>query len=156
MYCGYQIAFTAQQFYIKYKMNKEYLSSLPDEMLVVVSSNEKIQWEEEGHEFYLNGTLHDVVKTKTIEGVDYYYAVNDEQENSLLENNRNYFGNQPLNNQSKKTLIVLEKIKQLYCEIQLLDHFRYHQLYILQPMNTDDVFIQHAFHEVIIPPPKTA
>ena len=136
-------------------MNKEYLSSLPDEMFVVVSSNEKIQWEEEGYEFYLNGNLHDVVKTKTIEGVNYYYAVNDEQENKLLENNRNYFENKPLSNQNKRTLIVLEKIKQLYYEIQLLDHFKFHQLYNLQSMNMDDVFIQHAFHEVIIPPPKT-
>ena len=136
-------------------MNKEYLSSLPDEMLVVVSSNEKIQWEEEGHEFYLNGTLHDVVKTKTLEGVDYYYAVNDEQENNLVEKNSIYFGNKPLTDQSKSRLIILEKIKQLYCEIQLLNHIKYYELYFIQPFNTDDAFLQHDFHEVIKPPPRT-
>ena len=48
------------------------------------ANKQAIYWEEEGEEFFFNGEIYDLVKTKNVAGKVYLYCINDEKENELI------------------------------------------------------------------------
>ena len=73
--CGYQLFFIAQQFRIKYNLNKEYLTSLSDQTFLRIQENKNIDWEERGVEMLINGEMYDVIKTKNITTFKIFYRM---------------------------------------------------------------------------------
>ena len=49
------------------------------------ANKQAIYWEEEGEEFFFNGEIYDLVKTKNVAGKLYVYCINDEKENELID-----------------------------------------------------------------------
>ena len=60
------------------------------------ANKQAIYWEEEGKEFFLNGEIYDLVKTKNVAGKIYFYCINDEKENELI----NQYNSRVKNNSS--------------------------------------------------------
>jgi hypothetical protein len=84
---GYYFIYSFQQWQLKATIKKELFSALPESSLEVIIAEEHagaIQWQEEGNEFYLNGTLYDVVKVKKADHKTIIYCLNDYKEKHLL------------------------------------------------------------------------
>ena len=68
-------------------MKELIISKTPDSaeiFFVTEINNPEIKWEEAGSEFYLNGKLYDIVKTKNITGRVFLFCLNDEKESKLF------------------------------------------------------------------------
>ncbi len=84
----YVVAHQAQE------QRKEYIrkflyQSIDENTLTVIdytTNNKNISWEEEGKEFFFNGNMYDLVKTKLINDKTYVYCINDEKEKELIDN----------------------------------------------------------------------
>ena len=87
-------------------MEKELLAHIPASSLEVIIAEQfgdRIQWEEKGKEFSLDGILYDVVRINKSDGRTFLYCINDKQEKQLLENlakavNANHGNKQEKNN----------------------------------------------------------
>lgn len=71
----------------KEAVKEKIFRQIKDEELEIISvNNQKIYWEEEGKEFFLNGKMYDVVKTKTVNGMVMLYCINDKKEKAYIDN----------------------------------------------------------------------
>lgn len=82
---GYYCLHSLQQYQVRKEIRKAILASIPESELEIISANDKLEWEEEGKEFYLDGHMYDVVSTKLLNGKTYYYCINDTKEKQLLD-----------------------------------------------------------------------
>jgi hypothetical protein len=72
----------------KTEFKEKMKASLPDSAFTMFewqAVKTKVNWEEEGKEFWLNGQLYDVVMQKTVNGKKYVYCLNDEKEEQIVE-----------------------------------------------------------------------
>ena len=63
--------------------------NINDDILTVIdftTNKQKIYWEEEGKEFFFNGDMYDLIKTKNVQGKIFFYCINDEKEKELINN----------------------------------------------------------------------
>jgi len=84
---GYRIIFAFRQYQIREEVKQRLLASIPEKMLDVIDADlnkEKIEWEDEGREFYLQGQLYDIAYTKIVNGRVLIYCLNDVKEEKLL------------------------------------------------------------------------
>lgn len=68
-------------------MKAQLFANLPESSLesIVLENNEAhIIWKDDGKEFYLNGELYDLVKTKDLNGKTILYSINDGKEKQIL------------------------------------------------------------------------
>ena len=65
------------------------------------ANRQAIYWEEEGEEFFFNGEIYDLVKTKNVAGKLYLYCINDEKENELIDQ---YNGSVKNNSSTEKNI----------------------------------------------------
>lgn len=72
-----------QQELIKEDMARQVASQLPNSELIKIQDSKNIAWEEEGKEFYVDHQFYDVVKTEKINGVVWYYCINDKMQTKL-------------------------------------------------------------------------
>ena len=90
----------------KESIKEKIIAQLKEEDLEVVSfSNKNIYWEEEGKEFYLNGEMYDVVKTKTINGKLMLYCINDKKEKQLIDNYNSITKNNSSSDKKGKNIV---------------------------------------------------
>jgi hypothetical protein len=86
---GYYILCTYQQYQVKKEVERQLLASSLHEsemdIFVLQEYQDKLTWEEEGKEFYLDGEMYDVVKTKEQGGQIILYCLKDTREKQLLE-----------------------------------------------------------------------
>ena len=85
---GYYFIYAYEQHLIKEEIKEEILASMPEsslELMVEEQYSDKIEWEEDGKEFYLNGEMYDVAKIKHENGKTLLYCVNDKKEKDLLD-----------------------------------------------------------------------
>ena len=74
-----------QKEYIKELLQK----NLADEVMTIIdftANKEKIYWEEEGKEFFYEGEMYDLVKTKNENEKIFFYCINDTKEKELINN----------------------------------------------------------------------
>lgn len=74
-----------QKKYIKELLHK----NVADELLTIIdftTKKEKIYWEEEGKEFFYEGEMYDLVKTKNENEKTFFYCINDKKEKELINN----------------------------------------------------------------------
>lgn len=85
---GYRIYYSYKQHQAKESAKQKLLASIPENLLDVIDADRNkaaIEWEEEGHEFYLHGQLYDVAYTKNVNGKMFIYCLNDTREEGLLK-----------------------------------------------------------------------
>jgi len=82
---GYHFIYLFQQHEIKEKQELEVLKKLPRSLLQRIENNDKIEWEEEGREFYYDNALYDVVETTKEDNKLVYYVINDIKEKKIID-----------------------------------------------------------------------
>jgi hypothetical protein len=84
---GYYFVMRHHQHEQKEAVKEKIFRQLKDEELEVISlsDNPNIYWEEDGKEFLLNGEMYDVVKTKSVNGKEIAYCINDKKEKALID-----------------------------------------------------------------------
>jgi hypothetical protein len=85
---GHYLLYRIQQLKIQKDVKAEIRSKFADEnlTLIIVPTNDipLIHWLRKDIEFFQNGKLFDVVRTKTIEGYTCYYCIDDIKEKQLI------------------------------------------------------------------------
>lgn len=85
---GYYFVYLFQQYQIKEAVKEQLLATIPDDQLIQISLDKNardIEWEEEGHEFFLDGKMYDVARIKNVNGEQVIFCINDEKEEALLD-----------------------------------------------------------------------
>lgn len=80
---GTYAVYLIQQKWVKEDMARQIASHLPDSELVKIQDSKNLDWEEEGKEFFLDHQFYDIVKTEKINGVVWYYCINDNIQTKL-------------------------------------------------------------------------
>jgi hypothetical protein len=150
---GYYFIYTIHQHIIKEKIEKELLTHIPDSSLDVVIAedwNNKLEWEEEGKEFSLNGEMYDVARIEVKDGKTYLYCINDKKEKEILNNlvkavNKNH--------DSKKER---NTIKPVLTDMLIVTPVEPVKTFSdSSPYGSLSVSPVSSFKEIISPPPKT-
>ena len=149
---GYYFIYTIHQHIIKEQIEKQLLANIPDASLEIINAEqfaEKIEWEEKGKEFSLDGILYDVVRIKKSDGKTFLYCINDKQEKQLLENlakavNANHSSKQEKNN-----------IKSLLVDLVCMNDEEQSTFFsVPSAYSRFNVILVSSFEEINIPPPK--
>ena len=83
---GTYIVYVVQQKLTKESIAQQMAQKLPQSALVKIKNSKAIQWEEEGREFYKDGSFYDIVKTEIIKGETWFYCINDTMQTQLYNN----------------------------------------------------------------------
>ena len=85
---GYYFVMRHHQYEQKEAIKEKIFRQFKEEELEIISlsDNKNIYWEEDGKEFLLNGQMFDVVRTKTVNGKQVLYCINDKKEKTLIDN----------------------------------------------------------------------
>jgi hypothetical protein len=85
---GYYIFCSYQQYQVKKEVERQLLANSLHEsemdIFVLEEYKDKIKWEEDGKEFYLDGEMYDVVRTREHGGKTVLYCLKDTKEQELL------------------------------------------------------------------------
>jgi hypothetical protein len=82
---GYYFVHSLQQYEVRKEIKRAMLANIPESQLEIIAAQGEMEWEEEGKEFYFEGHMYDVVKTKLLDGKTVYYCINDTKEKQLLD-----------------------------------------------------------------------
>jgi len=80
---GHYVIYTLQDIQIEHEFKSRFLAGIPDSSLEIIQDNKDIRWKEEGKEFFLDGEMYDVVKTKLVDGKKQYAVLKDRVEKQL-------------------------------------------------------------------------
>ena len=149
---GYYFVYTIHQHIIKEEIERELLAHVPDsslELVIEEDHSDKLEWEEKGKEFSLNGDMYDVARIEIKDGKTYLYCINDKKEKEILDNlvkavNKNHDNKKERNN-VKPVLTDLIIISQVESEKIFSDS---------SPYGTFNVSPVSSFREIKSPPPK--
>jgi len=83
---GTYVVYVVQQELTKESIAQQMAQKLPESALVKIKNSKAIQWEEEGREFYKDGSFYDIVKTEIIKGETWFYCINDTMQTQLYNN----------------------------------------------------------------------
>lgn len=83
---GTYIVYVVQQELTKESIAQQMAQKLPQSALVKIKNSPAIEWEEEGREFYKDGSFYDIVKTEIIKGETWFYCINDTMQTQLYNN----------------------------------------------------------------------
>lgn len=83
---GTYIVYVVQQELTKESIAQQMAQKLPQSALVKIKNSPAIEWEEEGREFYKEGSFYDIVKTEIIKGETWFYCINDTMQTQLYNN----------------------------------------------------------------------
>ncbi|MFN8243520.1 MAG: hypothetical protein U0X40_05645 [Ferruginibacter sp.] len=84
---GYYLGYSWKQEEIRESVTQQLLSKIPDAQLVrlqISAVRDQLRWQEEGHEFVLNGKLYDVARITKEDGQFIIYCLEDGKEETLL------------------------------------------------------------------------
>ena len=132
-------------------MEKEMLAHIPDsslEVFVVEDLGNKIEWEENEKEFFLDGELYDVARIKKENGKTFLYCINDKKEKNLLDNLTKAVNKNHDNKRNRNIKPALPDLV-LIDTIEPAGFFSVSSQYI--PFTTPLVV---SFKEINIPPPR--
>ena len=149
---GYYFIYAVHQHIIKEQIEEQLLATIPESSLEIINAEQfagKIEWEEKGKEFSLDGILYDVVRIKKTDGKTFLYCINDKKEKQLLDNlakavNANH-GNQQEKNNIKSLLLDL---------ICMNDEPESRSFSVPSAYSYFNVTLVSSFEEITIPPPK--
>ena len=149
---GYYFIYTTHQHIIKEQIEKQLLANIPESSLEIINAEQfadKIEWEEKGKEFSLDGILYDVVRIKKTDGKTLLYCINDKKEKQLLDNlakavNKNNDNKQGRNN-----------IKSLLLDLVCMSEEAESKTFsVPSTYSSFNVTLISSFEEINSPPPK--
>jgi len=149
---GYYFIYTIHQHIIKEQIEKQLLANIPESSLEIINAEQfadKIEWEEKGKEFSLDGILYDVLRIKKSDGKTFLYCINDKQEKQLLDNlakavNANHGNKQEKNN-----------IKSLLLDLVCMNEEGESGFFsVPSTYSCFNATLVSSFEEINIPPPK--
>ena len=147
---GYYFVYTIQQHIIKEEIERELLTQIPDSSLDVVVEEDhsgKLEWEEEGKEFSLNGDMYDVARIEIKDGKTYLYCINDKKEKEILNNLV-----KAVNHDSKKER---NNVKPVLTDMIIIATVEPEKTFSdSSPYGSLSVSPVSSFKEITIPPPK--
>ncbi len=154
---GYYIIYTIQQYVIKEEVEREFLRGLPDsafEVIIAEQYKDKLEWEEEGREFSLNGSMYDVARIKNINGFTYLFCLNDKKEKKLLDKLAHAAGSSNENNSNNRP--GQHGVKYQFSDFVVYkNNIEPSQLAFIKPQYIIfNVALSSAFKEVSSPPPQ--
>lgn len=124
---------------------------------VPVEKVNDLDWKREGKEFRYNGTMYDIVKSETKNGVVQYHCINDKQETQLFANLEELVNQQMDNGKSpfgKTTKRILKKTSTL--KYITTNPFVFALNNDINSNNFDYTFFYSpVFLEIFSPPPNT-
>ncbi len=149
---GYHFIYTIHQQIIKEAIEKELLASIPEsslEVIILEQNQDKIEWEEENKEFFLDGEMYDVAKIRKMEGKTYLYCINDKREKELIKQlakavNSNHNTKQEKNN-------LKSPLPDLVC---MNDEAALSLFSVPSTYSFFTVTLVSSFEEITMPPPK--
>ena len=82
---GYYCFYAFEIYTAKKTAKKEILKQAPDHLLIKISADAIVNWEEEGEEFRLKDGMYDVVRVVFEEGKKYFLCISDTKEEALIK-----------------------------------------------------------------------
>lgn len=120
-FSGHFVTFKITQRSIKKEIKRKIKNHLPETELAVftfsLSDLNKIDWEEKGKEFWLNGNMYDVVKKQENADSISFHCINDKQEKELFANLEELI-NRQMNSDAQSNNTSLKKFQSDYFFIQ--------------------------------------
>jgi len=151
---GYYFFYSLQYIQLKQQVEKELMANLPVDKLVIIELDKnihRINWEEAGREFYLDGQLYDVQKKVIKKGKTILYCLNDIKEEQLLKEmgNAAHHGNDKQQNKFSFKIAndycLIENTEKISAPSKELPQYFFH-------FNETDL---PAAKEIIVPPPRS-
>ena len=105
---GYFVKLHNEQLERKASVKNQFCKNISEELLTVIdftTNKQKIFWEEEGKEFFYNGEMFDIIKTKNIAGKVMLFCLNDKKEKELIEKYYNITENNSSKDKKAKTTV---------------------------------------------------
>jgi len=149
---GYYFIYAIHQHIIKEQIERQLLATIPESSLEIINAEQfadKIEWEEKGKEFSLDGILYDVVRIKKTDGKTLLYCINDKKEKQLLNNLATAVNANHGTKQEKNTIKSL--LLDLVCSKDEEKSASFSVPPVYSPFN---VTLISSFEEINIPPPK--
>lgn len=153
-FIGYHFHFQIEQIRIKEEIKEKIINDLPETELTVLKISSvdarKIRWMEDGKEFRYEGTMFDVVKSKQVSGITYYYCFCDIKESRLMSTLEKLVKEQTDQSQPKT---IQKKLRINYFVCDHLDATRRNGSTVHYRDYTSGYRV--IFTDVLSPPPKT-
>lgn len=151
---GYYFFYAYEQHLIRERVREEFLAGIPEsslELFIQDQYGDRIKWEENGKEFYLDGNLYDVAKIKQVNGQTFLYCMNDKKEKELVkEFTKTVRGNHGNGKSEKQTIKNQLSAYIVYkTEIEPLSIF-----IPSQKFSNPAISFKSSFKEIASPPPK--
>jgi len=151
---GYYFIYAYEQHLIKEQVKEEFLAGIPEsslELIVQEKYGNRIEWEEDGKEFYLDGNLYDVAKIKQVNGQTFLYCMNDKKENELIKKfSKTVKGNHGNGKSEKQTIKNQLSAYLVYkTEIESLSIFMPSQQF-----SNPAISFKSSYKEIVAPPPR--
>jgi len=151
---GTYVAYLIQQEQVKEDIARQIASELPNSELVKIQGSKNLDWEEAGKEFYLGHQFYDVVKTEMIQGVVWYYCINDKMQTNLYHDFAKSFNtneaNTPNSKESKHTL----KFPTTYFLVQTFIVNSIKASFLQIPHFVFQEKLSSNFQSIVTPPPQ--
>jgi hypothetical protein len=151
---GTYVAYLIQQEQVKEDIARQIASELPNSELVKIQGSKNLDWEEAGKEFYVGHQFYDVVKTEMIQGVVWYYCINDKMQTKLYHDFAKSFNTNDSNTTNQKESKHTMKFPTTYFLVQT---------FIINPFKRTSSDTANLFYEeklstifsvILVPPPQ--
>jgi hypothetical protein len=151
---GHFATFKIAQRSIKKELKRKIKNRVPETELAVftfsTSDLNKLDWEEKGKEFWLNGNLYDIVKKQETADSITLHCINDRQEKELFANLEELI-NRQMNSDAQSNNTSLKKFQSDYFFIQTVLQFSFTEICFL-PIDPEDKLLKGYLSETLQPP----
>lgn len=151
---GHFATFKIAQRSIKKELKRKIKNRVPETELAVftfsTSDLNKLEWEEKGKEFWLNGNLYDIVKKQETADSISFHCINDRQEKELFANLEELV-NRQMNSEAQDNNTSLKKFQTDYFFIQTELQFSFTEICCM-PIEMKDKLLKGFFSESLQPP----
>jgi len=151
---GFYIGFLLEQHKTKDLIKQHAIAKAPLHHLVRIEQQDAIQWEDDRKEFYLHGSLYDVVKIQVENGKTVFYCINDENEEQLLKNLSLVSGSDNNHSSSKNNHYQYKKL--VFDEFDCFNNsIEFHSIVnIVKSLSIIKLSYPNSFLTVDFPPPR--
>jgi len=150
---GYAV-YLIQQRCLKEEMARTIASHLPQKELLKIQDSKNIEWEEAGKEFYVGNQFYDVVKTEKVNGVIWYYCINDKMQTNLYNDFAKSFKSNTENSGTHKSSKYHLKFSSSYFTIEDFCTTKPYCKIVKSYARVLTKELSHFNADIIIPPPN--
>ena len=151
---GFYVGFLMEQYKTKDLIKKQAIAKTPLHHLVRIVQQDAIQWEDDRKEFYLQGSLYDVVKIQVENGETVFYCINDENEEQLLKNLTVVAGSVNNHSSSKNNHYQFKKL--IFDEFDGYNNLNEFNsiITVVKTLSAIKLYFPNSFLTIDLPPPR--